>query len=104
MSSSGGDTQASPTLDRAAALEDCTRLALEAEQSLPIAQAVGESLTVLDCTVLATSRSLSSHEIAAISAEVASAVTEAEGLIDGLLQVIQVRTCGMVLPITSGCS
>lgn len=88
----GEELQADPTLDRAAVMEDCSRLALETEQMLPIAQTVGEALAVLDSTVLVAGSNMSPHAVAAVSAEVASSVTEAEGLVDGLLGVIQVRT------------
>lgn len=88
----GEEVQADPTLDRAAVMEDCSRLALETEQSLPIAQTVGEALAVLGSTVLVAGTNLSPHAVAAVSAEVASSVTEAEGLVDGLLGIIQVRT------------
>lgn len=77
-------------MDRADAIEDCSRLALEAEQSLPLAQAVGEAVAVLDATILAGTRNLSPTVVVAVSAEVASAVTEAESLVDGILRVIQV--------------
>lgn len=86
----GGDTQGDTTLDRATAMEDCSRLALEAEQSLPIARTVGEALAVLSTTVSTRSSSVSPQVIAAVSSEVASAVIEAEELVDDLLRVIQV--------------
>lgn len=70
-------------------IEDCSRLALEAQQSLPISRAVGEALAVLSATVSSTSN-VSSQVIATVSAEVASAVVEAEELVDDLLRVIQV--------------
>ena len=89
----GEEVQADLTLDRAAVMEDCSRLALETEQSLPIAQTVGEALAVLGSTVLVTGTNMSPHAVAAVSAEVASLVTEAEGLVDGLFGVIQVRSC-----------
>lgn len=88
----GEEVQADLTLDRAAVMEDCSRLALETEQSLPIAQTVGEALAVLGSTVLVTGTNMSPHAVAAVSAEVASLVTEAEGLVDGLFGVIQVRS------------
>ncbi|CAM9421502.1 unnamed protein product [Ectocarpus fasciculatus] len=79
------------TLDRATAMEDCSRLALEAEQSSPIARAIGEALAVLSATVSAPSSKAkaSPAEVAALSSEVASAVGEAEELVNGLLRVIQ---------------
>ncbi|CBN74280.1 conserved unknown protein [Ectocarpus siliculosus] len=77
------------TLDRATAMEDCSRLALEAEQSSPIARAIGEALAVLSATVSVPSSKASPAEVAAVSSEVASAVGEAEELVDGLLRVIQ---------------
>lgn len=86
----GGDAQAIPTIDRAAAMEDCSRLVNEAEQSAPLVQATGEALAVLTSTVLAASPALSPEAAAGVSAEVVSAVTDAEGLVDGLLRVIQV--------------
>lgn len=79
------------TLDRATAMEDCSRLALEAEQSSPIARAIGEALAVLSATVSVPSSKASAAEVATVSSEVASAVGEAEELVDGLLRVIQVR-------------
>ena len=88
----GEEVQPDPTLDRAALMEDCSRLALETEQSLPIAQTVREALAVLDATVLVAGSNMSPDAVLAVSAEVASSVTEAEGLVDGLLGVIQVRT------------
>lgn len=87
----GGDTQADTTLDRAAAIEDCSRLALEAEQSLPIARTVGEALAVLSATVSNTSNT-SPQVVATVSSEVASAVVEAEELVDDLLRVLQVSS------------
>lgn len=86
----GGDAQEDTTLDRATAMEDCSRLALEADQSLPIARAVREALTVLSATVSTSSSSASPHVVATVSSEVASAVVEAEELVDELLSVIQV--------------
>lgn len=82
-------------MDRAAAVEDCSRLALEAEQSSTITQAVGEALAVLKSTVVVVDGSLSPDGLTTVSAEVASAVAEAEGLVDGILRVIQVsaRVC-----------
>lgn len=88
----GDDTQADTTLDRATAMEDCSRLAHEAEQSLPIARIVGEALAVLSATVSSRSN-VSSQVFATVSAEVASAVVEAEELVDDLLRVIQVSPC-----------
>lgn len=75
-----------------AAAEDCSRLAHEATQSLPIAQAMGEALSVLNVTVLSTDGTFSVDAIATVSGEVVSAVIEAEGLVDGLLRVIQVSS------------
>ncbi|CAN0002365.1 unnamed protein product [Scytosiphon promiscuus] len=84
-----GDAQVDTTLDRATAMEDCSRLALEAEQSLPIARTVGEALAVLGATVSTSSRSASPQVVAAVSLEVVSALIEAEELVDDLLRVIQ---------------
>ncbi|CAM9242814.1 unnamed protein product, partial [Hapterophycus canaliculatus] len=84
-----GDAQEDTTLDRATAMEDCSRLALEAEHSMPIARTVGEALAVLSATVSATSGSASAQAAAAVSSEVASAVVEAEELVDDLLSAIQ---------------
>ncbi|CAM9412038.1 unnamed protein product [Ascophyllum nodosum] len=77
------------TVDRAGAMEDCARLLREAEESLSLAQTSGEALAVLRSTVLAASNEWSSRAAAEVSVEVASAVNEAEGLVDGLLRVIQ---------------
>lgn len=84
-----------PTFDHAAALEDCSRLGHEATQSLPIAQAMGEALTVLNVTVLATDGTFPVDAASTVSGEVVSAVIEAEGLVDGLLRVIQVSPTGL---------
>ncbi len=87
----GEDTQAvGKTADRESAIEDCSRLALEAEQSLPIARNIGEALAVLSFTVSMANSSSPSQVVATVSSEVASAVVEAEGLVDDLLKVIQV--------------
>jgi len=91
----GEDTQAGgETADRETAMEDCSRLAIEAEQSLPIARTIGEALAVLNITVLMTNSSSSSQVAATVSSEVASAVVEAEELVDDLLKVIQVSSTG----------
>lgn len=78
------------TADRETAIEDCSRLALEAEQSVPIARNIGEALAVLSITVSMTNSNSPSQVVATVSSEVASAVVEAEGLMDDLLKVIQV--------------
>eukprot|EP00752_Nemacystus_decipiens_P011881 g10535.t1 len=90
----GSETSATDTtLDRATAMEDCSRLALEAEQSLPIAQTVGEALAVLSSTLSVTSSHNPPQDpqqvATTVSSEVASAVIEAEELVDDLLRVIQ---------------
>lgn len=87
-----GDAKVTPALDRAATMEDCSRFSHEAEQSLIIAKAVGEALAVLNCTVVAANGKLFPNVVTAVSAEVASAVTEAEGLVDDLLRVIEVSS------------
>lgn len=79
-------------MDRATAMEDCSRLALEAEQSLPIAQTVGEALSVLSATLSVDSSRAPSQVVTTVSSEVASAVAEAEELVDDLLQAIQVSS------------
>lgn len=96
------DIEATPPLDRTAAMEDCARFALEADESQVIAKIVGEALKLLNVTTrnggtasskgerIVSCTGLLSDEIAIVSAEVASAVTEAEGLVDGLLRVIEV--------------
>lgn len=58
---------------------------------MPIARALGEALAVLGATVSSTSN-MSSRVIVTVSAEVASAVVEAEELVDDLLGVIQVSS------------
>ena len=73
-------------------MEDCSRLALEADQSLPIAQTVGEALAVLSTTFSVAKSSTSPQVVTTASSEVASAVVEAEELVDDLLRVIQVRS------------
>lgn len=87
---------ADTTFDRATAMEDCSRLALEAEQSLPIAQTVGEALAVLSLSV--TSSHTSPQLATTVSSEVASAVVEAEELVDDLLRVIQVSSRHVLAP------
>lgn len=92
-------------LDRTTAIEDCTRLAREAEDSVPIARVVGEALAVLTVTTLKGGIStqqpqdssgfgddFSAEKIAGVSAEVLSAANEAEKLVDGLLRVLQVMS------------
>lgn len=87
----GSETLAADTtLDRATAMEDCSRLALEAEQSLPVAQTVGEALAVLTSTLSVASSDTPPQVVTTVSSEVASAVVEAEELVDDLLSVIQV--------------
>ncbi|CAM9139039.1 unnamed protein product [Sphacelaria rigidula] len=89
-------------LDRTTVIEDCTRLAREAEESTPIARVVGEALAVLTVTTLKSGISshqpqdnsgsgddFSAEKIAGVSAEVLSAANEAEKLVDGLLRVLQ---------------
>lgn len=102
-SDEGSDGETRPPLDRATAMEDCSRLVREAEESLPIAHVVSEALMVLNITALnaniatleegagrmVSTKHLSADTAAVVNAEVASAVTEAEGLVDGLLRVIQ---------------
>eukprot|EP00903_Cladosiphon_okamuranus_P014632 g13568.t1 len=86
----GSETSAADTtLDRATAMEDCSRLALEAEQSLPIAQTVAEALAVLSSTLSVASTRTPTQVATTVSSEVASAVIEAEKLVDDLLRVIQ---------------
>lgn len=93
---------ASP-LNRTTAMEDCSRLAREAEESTPIALVVGEALAVLNVTTLnvdiatlqpsdgtVSSGSISAEKLAGVSTEVASVAKEAERLVDGLLRVLQV--------------
>lgn len=79
-------------------MEDCSRLALEAEQSLPIAQTVGEALAVLSTTLSVTSSHTPTQAVTTVSSEVASAVVEAEELMDDLLRVIQVSSSHMFRP------
>lgn len=92
-------------LDRTTVIEDCTRLAREAEESTPIARVVGEALAVLTVTTLKSGISshqpqdnsgsgddFSAEKIAGVSAEVLSAANEAEKLVDGLLRVLQVMS------------
>ena len=90
----GDDTEVvDSTVDRETAIEDCSRLALEAEQSLPIVWTVGEALAVLGITVSMTSSSSTPLQVVTtVSSEVASAMVEAEGLVDDLLKVIQVSS------------
>lgn len=76
-------------VDRAAAMEDCSRLLREAEESVPLAETSREALAVLGSTLLVAGGPLSPQAAAAVSVGVASAVTEAEGLVDELLRVIQ---------------
>jgi len=77
------------TVDRAVAMEDCSRLLREAEESVPLAETSREALAVLATTLLVVGDPLSLQAAAAVSVGVASAVTEAEGLVDELLRVIQ---------------
>lgn len=77
------------TVDRAVAMEDCSRLLREAEESVPLAETSREALAVLASTLLVVGDPLSLQAAAAVSVGVASAVTEAEGLVDELLRVIQ---------------
>lgn len=85
-------------------MENCSRLALEAEQSLPIAQTIGEAVAVLSATLSVTPP----QAVTTVSSEVASAVVEAEELVDDLLRVIQVSSyhvlapCAMKLPPRPG--
>lgn len=79
-------------------MEDCSRLALEAEQSLPIAQTVGEALAVLSTTVSVTSSHTPAQVVTTVTSEVASAVVEAEELVDDLLRVIQVSPYHVLEP------
>lgn len=89
----GSETPAADTtLDRATAMEDCSRLALEAEQSLPIAQTVGEALAVLSSALSVASSLTTPQVMTTVSSEVASAVVEAEEYVDDLLRVIQVSS------------
>lgn len=88
--------------DRISAMEDCSRLAREADASLPIVNVMGNALMLLSSTVNnsgtalfqnrdpAPGENLSAEVAAMVSAEASSAVTEAEGLMDSLLRVIQV--------------
>lgn len=92
------NSAADTTLDRATAMEDCSRLALEAEQSLPIAQTIGEALAVLSTTLSVTSSHTRPQVAMTVSSEVASAVVEAEELVDDLLSVIQVSSHRMLAP------
>lgn len=83
-------------------MEDCSRLTREAEESLPIVQVVGQALMLLTSTALrkkittpqpggsVPDEDLSADAAALVSAEASSVVAEAEGLVDGLLRVIQV--------------
>lgn len=79
-------------------MEDCSRLALEAEQSLPISQTIGEALAVLRTTMSVTSSQTATQMVTTVSSEVASAVVEAEELVDNLLGVIQVSSYHMLAP------
>lgn len=79
-------------------MEDCSRLALEAKQSLPIAQTVGEALAVLSSTLSGTGSNTPRQVVTTVSSEVASAVVEAEELVDDLLRVIQVSSHLLLAP------